>query len=132
MFKILKPIKTILLIIVFMFLAVVASVSFGNNESSKIKLEENYFWQMSKNTISFFLLGADSFSKLELDNKFDFLKIKTTSNQQNLDELNFSNINNEFQNKLERIKLENKFSNFLSFFKAKFDKLDEEMEAAKN
>jgi len=70
MFKILKPIKTILLIIVFMFLAVVASVSFGNNESSKIKLEENYFWQMSKNTISFFLLGADSFSKLELDNKF--------------------------------------------------------------
>ena len=120
MLKIFKPIKTILLVIVFMILAVVASVSFSNDEKSKIKLKGNYFWQAGHNTVSFLLLGAENFSKLSFDDKFSFLK-----NNEKFNELSFNRARDEFEEKLGKIKIENKFSNFLSFFQAQFAKLNE-------
>lgn len=116
MFKIFKPIKTILLVIVFMLLAVIASVNFGNDENRKIKLRENYFWQGANTSISFLLLGVESFSKLD---------------DASLNQTSFGAARDEFQTKLEKIKLENKFSNFLSFFQAQFVKLEEKLEMQK-
>ena len=126
MFKIVKSIKTILLVIVFMILAVVASVNFSNDKNSKTKLKENYLWQEGRNTITFLLLGAESFSKLSLDGELSFLKDNSKFN-----EISFNEAKDEFQEKLEMIKLENKFSNFLSFFQDKFVKINEESPEAK-
>lgn len=126
MFKIFKPIKTILLVIVFMILAVVASVNFSNDENSKIKLKENYFWQEGRNTIAFLLLGVESFSKLSFDGELSFLK-----NNDKFNEVSFNEARHEFEAKLETIKLENKFSSFLSFFQGKFAKLNKEAPEAK-
>ncbi len=121
MFKIFRPIKTILLVVVFMILAVVASVNFSNDEKSKIKLKENYFWQEGRNAITFLLFGAESFSKIDFDTKFSFVK-----NSEKLNQVSFNEAWIEFQEKLETMKLENKFNNFLSFFQGKFAKLDAE------
>ena len=121
MFKIFKPIKTILLVVIFMILAVVASVNFSNDENSKMKLKENYFWQVSSDTISFLLFGAESFSKIDFDTKFSFVK-----NSEKLNQVRFNEARIEFQEKLDTTKLENKFNNFLSFFQGKFAKLDAE------
>ncbi|MBN2854067.1 hypothetical protein JXK06_00850 [Patescibacteria group bacterium] len=131
MFKILKPIKTILLIIVFMFLAVVASVNFGNDENRKIELKENYLWQGANTSISFLLLGVESFSKLNFNNRLDALKNESESGEENIETFNLNSINDEFQDKLNKIKFENKFSNFLSFFQAQFVRLEEGLEMKK-
>jgi len=122
MFKIFRPIKTILLVVVFMILAVVASVNFSNDENSKIKLKENYFWQEGRNAITFLLFGTENFSKIDFDTKFSFVK-----NSEKFNQVSFNEARAEFQEKLEIMKLENKFSNFLSFFQGKFAKLDKEL-----
>ena len=109
-----------------MILAVVASVNFSNDENSKIKLKENYFWQEGRNTIAFLLLGVESFSKLSFDGELSFLK-----NNDKFNEVSFNEARHEFEAKLETIKLENKFSSFLSFFQGKFAKLNKEAPEAK-
>ena len=47
-------------------------------------------------------------------------------NSEKLNQVRFNEARIEFQEKLETMKLENKFSNFLSFFQGKFAKLDVE------
>lgn len=126
MFKIFKQIKTLLLIIVFMILAVVASINFGGDKNAQIRLKNSNLWQGANSAISFLLLGTESFSKLDFNTKFNFLKNNKKLSEAGLDELSFGNINEEFQEKLETIKLENKFSTFLSFFQDQFAKLDKE------
>ncbi len=69
MFKIFRPIKTLLLIIVFMTLAVVASVNFSTNEESKKEMQNGFFWQAGNKIISTIFVGLDFLSTNTLENK---------------------------------------------------------------
>lgn len=102
MFKVLRPIKILVLVVVFMVLAVIASVNFSGNENKKEELKNGIFWQAGVNLFSFIS---------NLDTRFSFSPQEEKKfNPEEM--LNFSEIQEEFKEKIEGINKENIFSNF--------------------
>jgi len=93
-----KSIKTIILIIVFIFLAAIASVAVSNNE--KGEEEKSKLNSITINALNFFNSSADSLANLSFIKKADEYK---EINKDNFSGIKNLNIKNDFQEKLNNI-----------------------------
>ena len=76
MFKIFKPIKTILLIVVFLSLTVVASVNFNMNQENKEEMQTGFLWQSVNKIITTILSTLNFLTKSTIDIKEEAQKEK--------------------------------------------------------
>lgn len=106
MFKVLRPIKTLLLIIVFMVLAVVASVNFNTNEEQKSEMKKGLLWQAGDKMITTLFSGLNMISSFTLSDKVG--EKMEAGNKGNF----VTDIWQDFKNKVSNISLTSFFSNF--------------------
>lgn len=109
MFKFFSSIKIIVLVIIFMALAVIASVRFNGDEEDNLKLSINHVWQAGSNTVASISLFVSSLSKLNkeklIDNNHSELNQAQTELEEKLKRLKpeeiFSSLKEKFSNKTE-------------------------------
>lgn len=113
MFKVLRPIKILVIVVIFMILAVIASVNFNGNQEKKEELKNGFFWQAGVNLFSFIS---------NLSNTFDS-SVKEEINDNTKELLNISEIKQELQEKIESLNEKNIFSNLKNNSEAELDNI---------
>lgn len=109
MFKVLRPIKTLLLIVVFMILAVVASVNFNTNEEQKDEMKKGILWQAGDKMISSIFSSLNFVSSFTSDSNIVKEDVGTEIKE------NFvSSVWQDFKAKVSNISLTSFFDNFKS------------------
>lgn len=117
MFKVLRPIRTIVLIVVFMFLAVVASVNYSPNQEKKEEMQKSFAWQAGDKIVSTVVSGFNFVSSLTLNPKEaeegEQEKNGLNEEQQEDGKLNFfEDLWQDFNAKVSNISFDNFFSKF--------------------
>lgn len=101
MFKILRPLKTLILVVVFLVLAVVASVNFSVNDENKEAMQNGFFWQTGNKIISTALSGLNLLSSKTLEKKDEVEELVKDGTENRL-----SKIWSEFKEKISSISLD--------------------------
>ena len=104
MFKIFRPIKTLLIVVVFLVLAVVASVNFSVNETNKEAMQGGFFWQTGNKIITTVLAGLNLLSGSTLDKKNEIEEVIVDEAQNS-----FVKVWSEFKEKVSSISFDNIF-----------------------
>lgn len=107
MFKVLRPIKTLLLIVVFMILAVVASVNFNTNEEQKDEMKKGILWQAGDKMISSIFSSLNFVSSFTSDSN-----IARENAETEIKESFVSSVWQDFKAKVSNISLTSFFDNF--------------------
>lgn len=98
MFKFFSSIKIIVLVVIFMALAVIASVRFNGGKENNLKLNVNHIWQAGSNTVASISIFISSLSKIKQENVVDN------------NHYEFNETRKELEDKLKRVKPEEIFS----------------------
>jgi hypothetical protein len=105
-----KPIKTVVLIIIFIVLAAIASIAFSNSEEGKV--EKSKINNITKEVLMVVSEGTKKIASLSfIKNNQDIKEIKNIeinkeSNLENDNNFSFSKIKGDFLEKLDEINLE--------------------------
>lgn len=109
MLKVFRPIKIILLVVIFMVLAVFASVNYNTNQEHKEEMQKSFVWVVGDKIISTFLAGLNFASSFSLNNE---AKVSNKEDEKDNKKNFFTEAWQDFNNKISNISLSSFFDKF--------------------